>query len=129
MAYDMSRTVELVRTGDDAVSFSEVRKLKESSDFYCVTGYSEMISTVSNRSGITETGIKVVLTDAEYSSVYIYEMLAGSFPGSRAVSSGEACAVISDELAVRLFKSTGITSPKPGPCLNIIWEEKFMCTG
>ena len=119
LVYDMSQTVEMVRTGDNTITYKELIKLKNRDEFHYVTGYSEIISGVSNRFGISEGGIKVVLTDAEYALAYKYDMLAGSFPDSQAVNRGEAYAVISDLLAVKLFKSIDVV----GSEINVLGKE------
>lgn len=122
---DENRTAEMVRTGDrNTVTFNELSKLKNKAVFDKATGYSESISTVSNKFGCTVSDIKVVLTDADYASVYKNDILAGDFPDEKAVKMGEACVVISDQLAVELFKSIDIIG-------NEIWAlgRKYTVSG
>lgn len=119
LAYDMSKTVEVVRTGDNTITFKELITLKNTDEFHHVAGYSELITGVSNSFGINEAGIKVVVTDAEYALAYKYDMLEGSFPDSQAINRGEAYAVISDLLAVKLFKSIDVVGSK----INLLEKE------
>lgn len=108
-AHDLGHTAEMVRVREDnPVTFKELSRLKNAAEWSGITGYSEMISGVSNKFGIGAGGIKAVLTDAECPSVYKNEMLAGSFFDEQAVKRGEAYAVISDQLAVKLFKTIDI---------------------
>lgn len=107
--HDMNHTVEMVRTDDDnAVVFKDLLKLKNEAEFDKVSGYSEIISGVSNKFGVSKRDIKAVLIDAEYISIYKNEMLVGSFPDTQAMEKGESYTVISEQLAVNLFKSLDI---------------------
>lgn len=101
---------ELVRTGavSSAVTFEELEEIKAENKNKRITGYSEIATVVSNKYGLTETGIKAVLTDIDYSFFYQKEMINGIFPDVQAFEKAEAYAVISDRLAFRLFKTTDV---------------------
>lgn len=102
--FDMESTAEMVRVSDsNIITFSDLKHLKAEAGLEKISAYSEAVALVSNRPGIRKDDMKVVLVDEDYSSIYKYEMIEGRFPDEDSVRKGKAHAVISDQLALRLF--------------------------
>lgn len=106
---DMERTAEMARVSDtNTITFSNLKQLKTEAEVEKISGYSEMVALVSNKAGIRKDGIKVVLIDEDYSSIYKYKFIAGGFPDTDSVRKGRAFAVISDRLALELFMTIDV---------------------
>lgn len=107
--FDMQRTAEMVRISDNnIITFEDLVYLKDEAGVDKVSGYSEIVAKVSNKLGIYSDGIKIALVDEDYASIYKHELLMGNFPDTDAVKKGKAYAVISDQLALKLFMSLDI---------------------
>lgn len=120
LLFDIESTAEMVRVSDSNIfSFSDLKHLKAEAGLEKISAYSEMIALVSNRAGICKDGMKVVLVDEDYSSIYKYEMIEGRFPDEDSVRKGKAYAVISDQLALRLFMTLRVV----GNEIEIMGEE------
>lgn len=101
-------SVEFVRLLDtpDSVKFDDLAKLEDYIGEEDVSGYKETITGVSNKYGLYTNGVKLVQINENYSCFYRNKMIEGSFPDEQAINRGDYLAVISNVLAVRLYKST-----------------------
>jgi putative ABC transport system permease protein len=107
--YDMSRTTEMIRTDDNnAVAFRDLQKLKNEAGVDVISGYGETVTAVLNKFGVSGNSLKIVLIDEDYPSIYKAGLLYGGFPDADMVKKGAAYAVISDQLALKLFMSLNI---------------------
>ncbi|MDD4493514.1 MAG: ABC transporter permease, partial [Eubacteriales bacterium] len=109
LSSDAESTIELVRTKSyNTVLFRDMEKVRESEGLGTISAYSEILSGVFNRFGVYGGNIKIVLTDSEYNDIYNIEMVKGTFLTSQTVEKGKAYAVISDQMAVKLFKTIDV---------------------
>lgn len=122
---DMEHTAEMVRISEsNTISFKDLQYLKEESGVEKISGYSEIVALVSNKAGISGDDVKIVLVDEDYSSVYKYELIMGRFPDADSVKKGKAYAVISDQLALKLFMTYDIVGNE-----IIIMGQKHIISG
>lgn len=89
-----------------------------------ITAYSEIVADISNRYGIYERGVRLVLIDENYAAVYQKNMLEGYFPDPQAVRDGKKYAVISDSLSNVLFKSIHAVGNE-----IVAFDQRFTVTG
>lgn len=95
-------------TNDSGITFEELNKVKETYKNLTFTGYKEISCAIKNKYGNSpseEIKTKMVLTDEKYFSLYPYKMVQGGKIDFLSVKNGNKIAVISDILAINLFKS------------------------
>nr|WP_281064343.1 ABC transporter permease [Clostridium muellerianum] len=115
------------KVSDNGITFEELNKVKEKCKDLKLTGYKEVHVNTANIYGILpgrKIKTKLVLTDENYFSLYPSKIIRGGKIDYLSARNGDKIAVISDGLAVSLFKNIDVI----GNTL-IINNEKYKIIG
>ncbi|QAA32321.1 ABC transporter permease [Clostridium manihotivorum] len=100
--------IEYKKIDSTGLSFTKLNELKDKYKEANFTGYSEAICKVRNKFDITPKKAektKLVLTDENFFTLYNYKFISGGKIDYLSVEKGDKIIVISDVLAVKLYKT------------------------
>ena len=119
--------LEYKKINSDGISFTKFNEVKGKCKEVTFTGYSEISCKVKNIYDVfpgKDIKTKAVLTDENFFSLYPYEFIGGGKLDYLSVQNGNKVAVISDNLAIDLYKSTKIIGD-----IIYINDEKYKIVG
>lgn len=102
--------LEYKKINSEGIDFKKLQDVKQNYKNLNITGYCEVNCTVKNSLDVVCSDIKnkVVLTDENYFSIYPYKLIKGDRINSDTIKNFERVAVISEKLAIGLYKSTDV---------------------
>jgi putative ABC transport system permease protein len=124
---DVPNMLEYKKINSEGISFTKLNELKEKCKELIFTGYSEISCKVKNIYDVfpgKDIKTKVVMTDEKFFSLYPYEFIEGGKLDYLSVQNGNKVAVISDNLAIDLYKSTKVIGD-----IIYINDEKYKIVG
>ncbi|PJI07690.1 hypothetical protein CUB90_07365 [Clostridium sp. CT7] len=127
LSLEVPNMVEYKRISSNGITFQELNKVKEKCSNLNFTGYAENTCNVKNKYEVIpnkDIKTKVVLTDENFFQLYPYKLIDGGKLDYLSVKNGNRVAVISDNLANALYKTTKIVGD-----IIIINDEKYKIIG